>query len=353
MERNLSGSTAHLRCDVLIFVHLERTGGTSIRETITREMRTSGEPWVCVGQSCPVTRYPLISPCTRLHHRRGSVDGMLELLGDDALADNGCRVFAELHNNDWRAASLWNTLPGLLSVQRRRGCHVSLFTVLRDPFEQIISELLYFKEGAARTALQRSGAIAAMAENLLCRLNLLGRQGWRESTPRLGSAAIAGWARAQCRSIVSALDSILFTDTLASDWRKLQRKHNLSAAPLPQAGRTNSSISATWLREHRDELAYVNRLSRATYDLLATRRHLPLAERCEADDEAVQRLVPHVTRPPPPPPPPPGAPWVCVPTNATGCRRDEDCCTFAKLGDKGKVFCERVHPHKQSLCLLS
>ena len=335
------------QCDLLLFVHLERTGGTSVRQFMDHEMHRRPD-WLCVGQLCPMRRTPSTSACADMQRHYG-VGGMLEFLGDaasKAIADRGCRIFAEVHNNEWRTLSTWSALSGIAAAHRRRGCRTSLFTTLREPYEQIVSEMLYFSpphRGPPSVAQGRELAVG-LAENTLVKLSLVGKQGWREATPRLDTDTLVEWARGHCRALARALDVVLFTESLADDWSALVAKHNLSgASSVQQAGRgSNASASATLLRELRPQLAYHNRLSRLVYELLHSHRQLALAQRCEADTaEEVGARVPSVTQPPPPPPPPPSPPWACVPTNASGCRRDDDCCEFVERGEVARVFCER------------
>ena len=339
-----------------MFVHVERTGGTSIREFMARQARQQPD-WICAGQACPTKPSPVSASSSCAHLRRrgtiGTVQGMLELLGSDDFARSGCRVFAELHNNEWRSPASWAALRGLAETQRSNGCRTTIAATLRDPYEQVVSELLYFGGHRPASAAQRQRVVTDLAENLLCRLNILGKAGWREATPHVGTAALLQWGRSSCRAIARSTDQLLFTHTLADDWARLQRKHNLSSSStssraaanlssslaLQHVGKSgNGSVSAALLDELRNDLVYRNRLSRVVFDLLAHHRELTPLQRCEA---ALKSALPQVLQPPPPPPLPPSPPWVCVPTNASGCKHDEDCCAFVEQGARGGIFCER------------
>lgn len=268
------------QCDALVFLHLERTGGTSIRSFMSREVHYfSG--WSCVGQACPDS-----APVCPLAGGSSGVLRLTRLLGHPELATSGCRLFAELHNNEWRTAALWNVLPGLLRYQRDRGCRANLITILRDPYEQILSELLYFKPVPEGDHAAISAGIIARPENMLARLALIGHPRWRDGTNRLEPPALLAVARQMCRQL-SLLDTVLFTPTLDADWRVVQRAHNMSTRairhdnrrPVLKGARTLSAL----VQEHLPTLARYQRLSRATYDLITAHRDLPLHARCEAE----------------------------------------------------------------------
>jgi hypothetical protein len=214
---------------------------------------------------------------------------LLRLLGHPELATSGCRLFAELHNNEWRSPAVWTVLPGLLRYQRSRGCRANIVTILRDPFEQILSELLYFKPVPEDDHAAINAGIVARPENMLARLALIGPPHWRDGANRLEPPALLAVARQMCRQI-SSLDVVLFTPTLETDWHAVQRAYNLSAHPIRHDNRrraiTGVRTLSSLVEEHLPNLTRYHRLSRATYDLVAAHRDLPLHARCEAQAAA-------------------------------------------------------------------
>jgi hypothetical protein len=269
---------ASQQCDALVFLHLERTGGTSVRAFMSREVRYFSQ-WSCLGQACKDS-----PPACPLAGGDRGVLRLLRLLGHPELATSGCRLFAELHNNEWRSAALWNVLPGLMRYQRSRGCRANFFTVLRDPYEQIISELLYFKTMPEGDHAAISAGIVARPENMLMRLALIEYPQWRDGANRLEPPLLLAVARQMCRQL-SLLDTVLFTTTLDADWGVIRRAHNMSARPIrhdnrgPALDRTRTL--AALVDEHLPNLTRYHRLSRATYDLIAAHREFPLHARCK------------------------------------------------------------------------
>ena len=374
-------------CRIMLFIHVERTGGTSVRSFVTHQ-----RSYEFVGQFAPhAMRNPARATCTPADYKGGPKD-LLKLLSDPTLASRNCTLFAELHNSEWRVSDMWVALVGLRALQRRMGCRVTFWTILRDPFEQVLSELLYFNPLRLNATDQRSPnhmerGIRELQENMLVKLALLHPKMWLRAAPSLSSSGVLDWARIMCQRI-ALLDDVAFTDSLSDDFERVKRAQGIigetssasaettsvSASPSLEVG-TNSlsgggshlnpapssnanaspnhrqhpkdgvdaplrlsnsnrglhgqSIVDGLLAEHAALLSLHNRLSRVTYNLLGgtrERRQLwPLAARCEEASGAVS--VPRITSPPRPPPSPPPPP--CVATNESGCRADRDCCEFS------------------------
>ena len=127
-------------CRIMLFIHVERTGGTSVRTYLTHQRQ-----YEFVGQFAPhvMMKSPGRASCTPSDFKGGPQD-LLRLLSDPTLAARNCTLFAELHNSEFRVADMWTALSGARALQRRMGCRVTFWTILRDPYEQVLSELLYF-----------------------------------------------------------------------------------------------------------------------------------------------------------------------------------------------------------------
>jgi hypothetical protein len=223
---------------------------------------------------------------------------------------------------------------------------------MREPWSQLVSEVLYFVRAGEQAGddARIATRIAAQRENLLSRLDVLspGASLARVASSHLAPSAVEHWARRLCRLLVVSVDRLLFTDSLTADWRALAETHNLSRTPLLTANANaaaRANASALQAR-HALALTQYNRLSRAFYDVLSSGRHLPMDAPSRCDGPIV---VPAVSTPPPPPASPPSPPFVCVPTNQSGCRRDAGCCAHVEPTDAasrarikriGNVYCE-------------
>jgi hypothetical protein len=314
-------------------MHLERTGGTSIREFFHLHQR---QDWECVGQACD--GWPR-GACVGPRHVRSPQTLLELLLGSSGPLGDSCRLFGEFHNNEWRLLS-----KDLLSAARAlapssSGCKVTTLLTLREPEAQVLSEVLFFDPKPDDAPGRVSAGIRINHENLVVRLGLLSPR-IAATTPHLSAATVAEWARQLCREVLATVDRLHFHESLVDDWRELANEFNLSRAPLPHAAHTSSraplsNLSALRMR-HGDELLYHNRLSRALFELLSrdTRR---LASRCDAPVHVPSLLLPppppspphpppaYDPPPPPSPPPSPAVPsrtLVCVARNTSGgCRR--------------------------------
>ena len=312
--------------------------------------------WDCIGQACEEHQRYHVSPCWASRPRRSPLQ-LVDLFGGREALLPRCRLFAELHNNEWRALLPWSALGALRNHQRQHGCNVSTAVTLREPHEQLVSELLYFNTGGLSSADHShiAAGIQRLPENLVVKLGFSNKL--VRSTPILSPGAVESWARQLCRQLALSVSRVLFVDTLAEDWAALASDHGLSRAPLRRAGRTSARWNASALVQlHTEMLTRHNRLSRALYDLLTSDRQASLAGRCESTIS-----VPDTYMPPPPPSPPPSPPHVCVGKNMSGCHRDEDCCDFvAPLRQRERrkqgrldhnVFCERMGRGRPMACL--
>lgn len=224
-------------CGLVLFVHIERTGGTWIREQVVAAEKRHRHPFAwrdvgAMGGPCAEAKlrrehwsvlldrdgWPQSGP-TRARLRQVLHSRLRTECGRDCSSPkcemccanasllpplNSSRFFLEFHSHNWAAWKL--TAPLLISLRRlyrARGCSFTAFTILRHPIARALSHWHYLAPSAE--PLRRFAELHADA--MLRRLLML---------PRTGQL-LSKQARAQCdepaavtlaKAVLSALDVV-------------------------------------------------------------------------------------------------------------------------------------------------
>lgn len=129
-----------MKCGVLWFLHIPKTGGDTTKEYLKR--LTMSSPWSMMD----LYKWPICTPAlhsTNMSEWEGSTDWRRKALTE--LNKPKPRLVIHQHHCSPGFADLLPELKKLNATLRAKGCRLHLSTILRDPIERIVSWINFYK----------------------------------------------------------------------------------------------------------------------------------------------------------------------------------------------------------------